>query len=121
MFNLRNRKEFPTLAPLFAGHDDDLLLYLGTNTSSAKVGELERNPKGCVHSSGYPQLVGMMLAGDLEVAADTRLRKALWIEGWERYYPTGVDDPDYTVLRLLPRFVSGWYHSTRIGFRIADR
>jgi len=121
MFNLRNRKEFPTLAPLFAGHDDDLLLYLGTNTSSAKLDELRRNPKGCVYFSDYPRFVGMMLAGDLEVVADPRIRRALWVEGWERYYPAGVDDPDYTVLRLLPRFVSGWYHSTRIEFRVADR
>ncbi len=121
MFNLRNRKEFPTLAPLFAGHDDDLLLYLGTNTSSAKIGELKRNPKGCVYFSDYPRFVGMMLAGDLEVVADLRTRKSLWVEGWERYYPAGVEDPDYTVLRLLPRFVSGWYRSARIAFRVTDR
>jgi len=36
LFNLRNPGQFPGLAPFFA--DKGLAVYLGTNTSSVKVG-----------------------------------------------------------------------------------
>jgi len=121
MFNLRNAEEFPHLAPLFAGHDKDLLMYLGTNTSSAKIEEIRRNPKACVYLCDYPQTVGMMFAGDLEIVDDSRIRRTLFTPGWEMYYPAGPDDPDYTVLRLLPKFVSGWLRSSRVAFRVQER
>ena len=121
MFNLRNKREFPTLSQVFVGHEKDLLIYLGTNTSSAKIEELRRNPKACVYFCDYPKVVGMMFAGDLAIVEDAATRRSLWVDGWERYYPAGVDDPDYTVLRLLPKLTSGWYRATRIEFGPADR
>ncbi len=120
MFNLRHAEEFPHLAPLFAGHDKDLLMYLGTNTSSAKIEEIRRNPKACVYLCDYPQTVGMMFAGDLEIVDDPQTRRALFTPGWEVYYPAGPDDPDYTVLRLYPKFVSGWLRSSRVAFRVQE-
>jgi general stress protein 26 len=121
MFNLRNRSQFPNLVPLFASHDEDLLMYLGTNTSSAKIEEVRRDPKACIYLCDYAQTVGMMFAGDLEVVGDARVRRALWTKGWEIYYPAGPDDPDYTVLRLYPKFVSGWLRSSRVAFRVEER
>jgi general stress protein 26 len=121
MFNLRNKTEFPTLAHLFVGHERDLMIYLGTNTSSAKTNEIRENPKGCVYFADCPHFVGMMFAGDLEIVEDPKVRRALWVEGWERYYPAGPDDPDYTVLRLFPKFVCGWYRSSRIDFQVERR
>ncbi|KUK27322.1 MAG: Uncharacterized protein XD60_0564 [Acetothermia bacterium 64_32] len=37
-----------------------------------------------------------MLGGEVEIVADPGIRNALWNAGWERYYPAGPDDPDYT-------------------------
>jgi general stress protein 26 len=121
MFNLRNRTQFPSLAGTFAGHERDLLIYLGTNTSSAKIDELRKNPKGCVYFCDHPRVVGMCFAGDFEPLTDSKLRRALWVDGWERYYPAGPEDPDYTVLRMLPDSVSGWLSSRRIHFAVRDR
>jgi general stress protein 26 len=121
MFNLRNRSQFPNLVPVFAGHDEDLLMYLGTNTSSAKIEEILKNPKACVYLCDYSQTIGMMFAGNLEVVDDARIRHALWTKGWEIYYPTGPDDPDYAVLRLLPKSVSGWLRSSRVAFHVHER
>jgi general stress protein 26 len=121
MFNLRNKQQFPNLVPAFAGHQGDLMLYLGTNTSSAKIDEIRKNPKGCVYFCDYPQFLGMSFAGDLEIVGDPRIRRALWTPGWEVYYPAGPEDPDYTVLRMLPDSVSGWLSSRRIHFAVGDR
>lgn len=43
----------------------------------------------------------------------TEFKKKLWVEGWEKYYPQGYTDPDFTLLRLKPTCLKAWY-----GFRI---
>ena len=121
MFNLRNRSAFHSLVSVFAGHEKDLLIYLGTNTSSAKIDEIRRNPKGSIYFCDHPSVVGMCFVGNFEVLTDSKLRRALWVDGWERYYPAGAEDPDYTVLRMLPDSVSGWLSSRRIHFALRDR
>ena len=120
VFNLRNKQQFPGQAHLFAQHQEDLLVYISTNTASNKVREIKANPRVSVYYCNPQEFRGVMLAGDIEVVDDSGLKKALWNEGWERYYPAGVDDPDYTVLRLFPKVVAGWYESSRFEFHLED-
>lgn len=120
VFNLRNRQQFPGQVKLFTPHQEDLLVYISTNTSSNKVREIKANPKVSVYYCDPKQFHGVMLAGDIEIVSDADVKKALWNEGWERYYPAGVDDPDYTVLRLFPKYAAGWYRSARFEFRLGD-
>lgn len=108
MFNLRNREQFPSLAPVFEGHDDDFLVYLSTNLSSAKLRQIEANPAACVCFSKPKEFQSLMLAGRMEVVVDKEVKKALWQKGWEVYYPTGPEDPDFAVLRLLPVKAKSW-------------
>ena len=49
MFNLRNKAEFPHQAALFTDHQDDLMVYLSTNSSSKKLGHIRANPKVCLY------------------------------------------------------------------------
>jgi len=58
----------------------------------------------------------VMLAGTLAIVDDSALRHALWSEGWERYYPQGPDDPDHSVLAMMPSFLEGWINATRFAF-----
>jgi len=120
VFNLRNREQFPGQAPLFAQHRDDLMIYVSTNTSSSKIREIKANPRVSVYYCNPKRFHGVMLAGDIEIVGDSEVKKALWNDGWERYYPAGVDDPDYTVLRLFPKRVAGWYESSRFEFALGD-
>ena len=41
MLNLRNKKQFPALVAMFQRHDQSLLVYLTTNTPSAKMRQIE--------------------------------------------------------------------------------
>ncbi len=118
MFNLRNKKEFPQQAAVFEEHQHDFMVYLSTNTSSSKLRHIQANPKVCLYYCHPSSFRGLMLAGKIEIVDSSEVRKALWNEGWERYYPGGPDDPDHTALRLNPEWVEGWYQGERYEFHI---
>lgn len=118
LFNLRNEERFPGLSPLFRDHDGDLMVLFTTNTSSAKVTEVRANPAVAAYFSVPDESWGLMLGGDAEIVVDDDLRRAIWQEGWERYYPGGYADPDHTVLRLLPVEARGWYRTATFEFTV---
>ncbi|MHC4696201.1 MAG: pyridoxamine 5'-phosphate oxidase family protein [Planctomycetota bacterium] len=121
MFNLRNKAQFPTLSGLFAARGQELFMYLSTNTSSTKMDEIRRNPAVSLYFCRPAEFFGLMLGGTIEVVTDTALKKRIWQNGWERYYPAGPEDPDYTVLRLAPAFAKGWNRSGSFALRLDDR
>jgi len=118
MLNLRNRKQWGVLAPMFDGHHEDFLVYFSTNTSSSKVRQIRANPHVSVYFCHPGQFHGLMLGGDIEIVTDPALKHRLWQRGWEVYYPIGRDDPDYTILRLLPAFARGWTGEGPFAFEI---
>ncbi len=74
--------------------------WFSTNTSSRRVAQLKRDPKACVYFVDFDRWKGLMLVGTVEILQDIGSRQRLWQEGDEKYYPLGVTDPDYTVLRF---------------------
>jgi general stress protein 26 len=58
-----------------------------------------------------------MLIGTIQILRDLKSRKMLWKDGDERYYPLGVEDPDYTVLRFTAH-KGNYYHKLNITFEI---
>jgi pyridoxamine 5'-phosphate oxidase len=117
MLNLRNTKQFPDQVHLFADHQDDLMLYFTTNTASGKMRQIKTDPRVSVYYCDPSHFHGLMLGGDIEIIDSSELRRALWNEGWDRYYPGGPDDPDHTVLRLMPQTAMGWHQATRFEFK----
>lgn len=111
MFNLRNTKYFPNLSKLFKSHQNDLLVYLSTNTSSSKIKQIKQNPNVCVYyNRAVPKdFRGIMLGGKIEIVTDQKVKEEIWQDGWELYYPKGVEDEDFTVLRLLPKYAEIYY------------
>ena len=121
MFNTRNREQFPKLVHLFKSHGADFMVYFTTNTSSSKVADIKVHPGVSVYYCKPEESRGLMLSGLMEIVDDSRVKKSLWLEGMERYYPTGCDDPDYTVLRLFPGLGRGWNQDHTYKFVIGDR
>jgi general stress protein 26 len=117
VFNLRNRKEYPDLVELFREHEGDLLIYVGTNTSSQKIVQLRGNPMACAYFCVPTDFHGLMLSGRAAVVDSRELRHRLWRDSWTRYYPQGPDDPDYAVVRLQPELAQGWFRSRRFEYR----
>jgi general stress protein 26 len=118
VLNLRNLSLYPDQANLFDRHREDFLVYISTNTSSAKVAQILRDPRGSLYYCHPKRYRGVLLVGDLAIVDDSALRRALWNESWTMYYPGGPDDPDHTVLRLSPRRVEGWNGSSRFDFTL---
>lgn len=50
-----------------------------------------------------------MLKGIMEPLEDTKSKKMIWQEGDTLYYPKGVTDPDYCVLKFTAE--SGRYYA----------
>lgn len=84
-------------------------IYFSTNTSSARVGQYRENPKACVYVCDSRFFRGAMLAGTMEVIEDPEYKEMLWERGDTMYYPKGVTDPDYCVLRFTA--VKGRFYS----------
>jgi general stress protein 26 len=118
VFNLRCGDRFPGLQALFAGHDEDLMTYFGTNTSSLKVRQLRANPRVAAYYCEPPFFRGLMLSGRIEIIEDPALKRAVWQEDWLMYYRHGADDPDFALLRLQPLRACGWWQGAPFDFHL---
>lgn len=85
-------------------------VWFSTNTSSKRIAQLEANPKVSVYFVEFDEREGLMLVGDIEILQDQAARERLWREGNEKYYPLGINDPDYTVLRFTAQW-GNYYHA----------
>jgi general stress protein 26 len=85
-------------------------VWFSTNTSSKRVVQLARDPKACVYFVDFEQWRGLMLVGRVEILQDPESRQRLWRPGCEKYYPLGVTDPDYSVLRFTSEW-GNYYHA----------
>jgi general stress protein 26 len=74
--------------------------YFTTNTSSMRVGQYRENPKACVYFCDKRFFRGVMLKGTMEVLEDSHSKEMIWRDGDTMYYPLGVTDPDYCVLKF---------------------
>ena len=84
-------------------------IFFTTNTSSMRVRQYLSNPKACVYFFDKRFFKGVMLRGTMEVLHDSASKEAIWKQGDEMYYPKGVTDPDYCVLRFTAQ--NGRYYS----------
>jgi len=74
--------------------------YFTTNTSSMRVAQYRKNPKACIYFFDKRFFRGVMLKGTMEVLEDAASKEMIWKEGDTMYYPLGVTDPDYCVLKF---------------------
>ncbi len=121
MLNLRNGSKYPRLKGFFGDHEDDLPVYYTTNASSPKVTRLRENPKACSYYSRPDEWRGLMVAGRLEIVRDDEIKTAIWQDAWTMYYPGGMGDPDYAVLRLLPEFIQGYHQFEQYHIDFGDK
>ena len=83
--------------------------YFTTNTSSMRVSQYKDNPKACIYFCDKRFFRGVMLKGTVEVLEDSDNKEMIWRIGDTIYYPKGVTDPDYCVLKFTAK--TGRYYS----------
>lgn len=85
------------------------VFYFTTNTSSNKVKYFRNNPKASIYFVDKRFYRGVSLIGMVEVLEDQDSKDMIWQTGDRMYYPKGVTDPDYCVLRFTA--IRGRYYS----------
>lgn len=86
--------------------------YFSTNLSSRRTKQFMKNPKAAVYLCNTEEYKGLMLQGVMEVLTDREHKEMLWREGFEIYYPNGVQDEDYCVLRFTAE-KGNYYHGLK--------
>ena len=101
---------YPNIKAMFKMETEGLkTVWLSTNTSSKRVAQFLKDPKACLYFVDTENFKGLMLTGEMEVLDDLASRQRMWRDGAEIYYPLGVTDPDYAVLRFTARS-GNYYH-----------
>lgn len=74
--------------------------YFTSNTSSMRVSQYRENPKASIYFFDNRFYKGVMLIGTMEILEDIDSKEMIWRDGDTMYYPLGVTDPDYCVLKF---------------------
>ena len=107
-----DKEVFPNVKCMLRTRKNDGLktFYFSTNTSSMRVEQYRENPKACLYyyRKGLIKYQGVMLKGTMEVLEDEIIKKECWQLGDKMFYPKGVTDPDYCILKFTA--ISGRYY-----------
>lgn len=114
-----DREGFPNMKAMLAPRKREgmTVFYFTTNTSSMRVAQYRRNAQASVYFCDPMTFEGLLLRGHMEVLEDAASRRMIWRDGDTEYYPLGVDDPDYCVLRFTASDKGRYYcnfHSENI-------
>jgi general stress protein 26 len=118
MGNLRNKEQCRIAEELFAGHDEDFLIYMLTSHSSDKMRQIRANSKVGVYFCNSAEFHTLLLVGDAEEIDNPDLKKRIWQDEWKIYWPDGPEDPEFIMLKLLPDFAKGWHKEGPFEFRL---
>lgn len=83
--------------------------WFTTNTSSNKVKFYKENPRASIYFVDKRFFRGVNLIGTMEVLETPEAKERIWQQGDTMYYPLGVTDPDYCVLKFTA--TKGRYYS----------
>ena len=107
-----DKEEFPNVKAMLRPRKIEGLktFYFSTNTSSIRVQQYRENPKACIYfyRKGLIKYQGVMLKGTMEVLEYEVIKKECWQFGDKMFYPKGVTDPDYCILKFTA--ISGRYY-----------
>jgi len=112
---------YPTVKAMFVFENGSMkTYYFSTNLSSNRAKQFMKNPKAAVYLCNTEEFKGLMLQGIMEVLTDREHKEMLWRDGFEIYYPKGIDDEDYCVFRFTAE-KGNYYHGLKnINFNIRE-
>ncbi len=112
---------YPNIKGMIKRENEGLrTVWFSTNTSSKRVPKIMKDPKTCVYFVDFARWKGLMLVGTMEVFQDPESKKRLWEDTDIRYYPKGVTDPDYTVMRFTTQWGNYYHKLTNVTFNIEE-
>ena len=112
---------FPNIKAMINAKYNDLReIWFSTNTSSNRISQIKVNNKASVYFVDFDNWEGLMLVGRMEIKRDKKSREMLWEDSCERYYPLGIDDPDYSVLHFTAEYGNYYKSPIKVNFLIPE-
>lgn len=119
MLGTNGEDGFPNIkAMMNLKHDGLKKIWFSTNTSSRRVQQIRKDNRACVYYVDEKNFKGLMLVGTIEILQDIESRKMLWFDGSEKFYPLGVEDPDYSILCFTAKRGNYYHGLHNITFEI---
>jgi general stress protein 26 len=97
--------------------NEDGSLYFATSLDSAKIRDLEEDPR--VMLIMQEGSVYVSLNGNARLSTDRALIDRLWSEAWKVWFPEGKDDPNIVIVRVEPEEAEYWDNSGTEGIAYA--
>ncbi len=105
-----NEAGYPNTKAVFTLSSEGIAThYFSSNLSARRTGQYLQNPKACIYFCRETDFQGLMLVGRMQVLTDRAHKARLWREGYEIYYPKGIDDEDYCILKFTAAH-GNYYH-----------
>jgi len=83
--------------------DEDFTIYYAAFAWSSLIAQAHANPRVCI--TYYYEGEDVRVFGRAKLLIDADLRKELWQDIWEKYWPRRAEDPDYVIVRVTPERV----------------
>lgn len=118
-----NQNGFPQIkGMLVLEHKSMKTQYFSTNTSSKRVAQFLKNSKAAVYYSDETKdkYKGALFTGTIEVCTDYDTKSLLWRDGFEIYYPKGINDDDYCVYKFTAETVNYYHGLSNLTFSIDE-
>ena len=75
-------------------------IYFCSNVSSKRFKQITNNENACIYFFDKRTFEGVCLYGKAEVKTDKETLLSFWEEGMKIYYPNGIYDDDYCVIKF---------------------
>ncbi len=116
-----DEKGFPQIKCMFAIKDEDVQVhYFSTNTSSRRVKQFRENPKASVYYCNKMFVKGALFTGTMEIMEDNKTKALFWNKNDKKYYPLGVTDPDYCILKFTAESVRYFHGGLNTTFSVDE-
>jgi len=92
--------------------DDDGTMWFFTKASSYKVEEIEESKKVSIAIVNESSQNYLMINGIATLVDDKSKMKELWSSIMKAWFPLGLDDPDMTLIKVVPNEVEYWDSSS---------
>jgi general stress protein 26 len=100
-----NKNNAPNIkAMLVAKHGGLKTFYFASNNSAMRTEQYKYNNNVCIYFNGGIVYKGLMLEGTMEILNDETNKKLVWRNGMKNAYKnSGINDPDYCVLKFTAK------------------
>jgi len=92
--------------------DEDGTMWFFTKASSGKVEEIEENKKVSIAITNESSNNYLMIHGAATMVNDKAKMKELWSSILKVWFPLGLEDPDMTLIKVVPIEVEYWDSSS---------